>query len=143
MNANERKPWIDAKKYRFPGGGRRRLIERLQSYRSAPIGVRARVTLSLLLIAGAILIARETGLIPLVQSKAILGRQDNGSYLLPTNQLLRPRGKQTLISGRPVDIAFDSTKHLLAVLNSRSVLLMQGATGERLLEIRSPSTSYA
>jgi YVTN family beta-propeller protein len=97
----------------------------------------------LLLIAGVILIARETGLISSLQSKAILGRQDNGSYLLPTNQLLRPRGNQTLISGRPVDIAFDSTKHLLAVLNSRSVLLMQGATGERLMEIRSPGTSYA
>src|SRR5947209_4339459 len=123
MNANEQKAWMDANKCGVPAGIRRRLIGRLQSGRSALTGICVRLTLSLLLVAGAILIARETGLISSLQSRAILGRQDNGSYLLPTNQLLRPRGNQTLISGRPVDIAFDSTKHLLAVLNSRSVLL--------------------
>ncbi len=118
-------------------------MRRLKSSRSASIRVHLRLTLSLLLIAGAVLIARETGLISLLQSTAILGRQDSGSYLLPTNQLLKPLGEQTLIPGRPIDIAFDSTKHLLAVLNSRSVLLMEGATGKRLSEIKSPGTSYA
>src|SRR5207245_4963204 len=63
-------------------------------------------------------------------------------FLIPTNQLLRPWGEQTLFPGRPVDITFDSKKRVLAILNTRSVLLMDGSTGAQVAEIKSRSTSY-
>ena len=75
-------------------------------------------------------------------SDAPIGKQAGGFYLLPTNQLLRPWGEQALIPGRPVDLAFDSRKRLLAVLNLRGVLILDGSTGIRVDEIKSPSTSY-
>jgi YVTN family beta-propeller protein len=84
----------------------------------------------------------ETALFPVLKSTAALGKQPAGYYLLPTNQLLRPWGEQALIPGRPVDLAFDSQKRLLAVLNWRGILLMDGSTGVQLAEIRSRSTSY-
>jgi len=54
-----------------------------------------------------------------LKSEARIGRHDERFFLLPTNQLLRPWGEQSMIAGRPVDFAFDSQKRLLAVLNSR------------------------
>ena len=88
------------------------------------------------------LIARETGLFSRLKSNILLGRQKSGSYLVPTNQLLEPWGEQILIQGRPVDIAFNSQKRLLAVLNWRNVLLRDESTGRQIAEIKSPSTSY-
>jgi YVTN family beta-propeller protein len=90
----------------------------------------------------AALIAKETDLIPVLRSKSAIGKQEAGFYLLPTNQLLRPWGEQTLIKGRPVDLAFDSTKHILAVLNWRSVELLDGVSGAQIGEVPARSTSY-
>jgi YVTN family beta-propeller protein len=87
-------------------------------------------------------VARETGLFSVLRSNAAIGKQSEGFYLLPTNQLLRPWGEQAMIPGRPVEIAFDSSKRLLAVLNWRGVLLLDGSTGAQLAEIKSRSTSY-
>ena len=86
--------------------------------------------------------ARESALFSVLKSDAALGKQAGGYYLLPTNQLLRPWGEQALIPGRPVDLAFDSEKRLLAVLNWRGVLLVDGSTGAQLAEIKTRSTSY-
>ena len=91
---------------------------------------------------GAVVAARESALFSVLKSDAALGKQAGGYYLLPTNQLLRPWGEQALIPGRPVDLAFDSEKRLLAVLNWRGVLLMDGSTGAQLAEIKTRSTSY-
>jgi hypothetical protein len=66
--------------------------------------------------AEAALIATEPALFPVLKSAVFLGEQPGGFYLLPTNQLLLPWGEQTLIKGRPVDVAMDSRKHLLAIL---------------------------
>ena len=88
------------------------------------------------------LIATEPVLFPLLKSTVSLGRQPGGFYLLPTNQLLRSWGEQTLIKGRPVDVAMDSRKHLLAVLNWRGVLLVDAASGAEVGEVRSRATSY-
>jgi len=84
----------------------------------------------------------ESGLFPILRSTAPVGEQANGFYLLSTSQLLRPWGQQTLISGRPVDLTFDSRKRVVAVLNSRSILFMDGSTGVQLAEVKCPSTSY-
>ncbi len=91
---------------------------------------------------GAILVAKEAGLFSVLRSDAAIGKQSGGFYLLPTNQLLRPWGQQALIPGRPVDAAFDSQKRFLAVMNWRSVLLMDGSTGAQLAEIKPRTTSY-
>jgi YVTN family beta-propeller protein len=98
--------------------------------------------LLLIACAGAAVVARETGLFAVLKSNALIGRQPGGYYLLPTNQLLRPWGEQAVIPGRPVELAFDSRKRLLAVLNWRSVLLLDGSAGTRVAEIATRSTSY-
>ncbi len=95
------------------------------------------------LAAAAVLIGQEGGLFSILQSNARIGLQGEGFYLLPTNQLLRPWGEQAVIKGRPVDLAFDSHKRLLAVLNWRSVMLRDGTSGAPLADIRSRATSYA
>ncbi|HVP45912.1 MAG TPA: hypothetical protein VMT32_04990, partial [Bryobacteraceae bacterium] len=84
------------------------------------------VAWSAVLLAGVALIAAESGIFSILSSEVHAGRQSAGFYLLPTNQLLRPWGEQTPIKGRPVDLAFDSRKHLLGILNSHNVLLLDG-----------------
>ena len=93
--------------------------------------------------AAALLVGSEGGLFSILQSNARIGLQGEGFYLLPTNQLLRPWGEQAVIKGRPVDLAFDSHKRLLAVLNWRGVMLRDGVSGAPLADIRSRATSYA
>ena len=88
------------------------------------------------------LVARETSIFPILKSNARIARQPEGFYLLPTNQLLRPWGEQTVIPGRPVDMVYDSGKRILAVLNTRSVLVLDGSTGTRIAEVVVKPTSY-
>jgi YVTN family beta-propeller protein len=95
-----------------------------------------------ILAAGAALVAREAAVFGILKSDARIGRQEGGFYLLPTSQLLRPWGEQAVIPGRPVELAYDSSKRLLAVLNWRSVLLRDGSTGTQVAEIKSRATSY-
>jgi YVTN family beta-propeller protein len=101
-----------------------------------------RKILLLPLIAALVLIARETALFPMLVSTAPLGRQPEGFYLLPTNQLLKPWGEQTLFKGRPVDLAFNSNKRLIAVLNTRTVHIVDALSGAELAKIPARSTSY-
>src|SRR5512142_2673638 len=95
-----------------------------------------------LALAGALLIAKEAPLFPMLRSQAALGRQAEGLYLVPTNQMLHPWGEQTVIPGRPVDMAYDSQKRILAVLNTRDVLLFDGSTGAKLAAVGAKTTSY-
>src|SRR5579872_2900242 len=96
----------------------------------------------LLILAAAAFAARETNLFPLLSSTIPLGKQKDGFYLLPTNQMLRPWGQQTPIKGRPVDLAFNSDKRLVAVLNTRTVLLFDALSGAQVAEIQTRTTSY-
>ena len=104
--------------------------------------MRTKILAIVFVLAIAALLASETALFPLLKSNVPAGKQAGGFYLLPTNQLLRPWGEQTLIKGRPVDVAIDSRKHLLAILNWRGILLVDAATGAELGEVRSHATSY-
>ena len=100
---------------------------------------------AILLVAGlcaAALVAREAGVFSILKSDARIGRQPDGVYLVPTNQLLRPWGEQTLIQGRPVDLAFDSSKRVLAILNWRGVFIADASSGARLAEVKTFATSY-
>ena len=78
----------------------------------------------------------------LYQSATNIGRQADGAFLLPTNQLLQPWGEQMPIQGRPVDLTFDHKLKTLAVLNWRGIAILDGSTGAQLAEIKSKSTSY-
>ncbi len=89
-----------------------------------------------------VVVASESRIFPLLRSTVALGKQEGGFYLLPTNQLLRPCGEQALIKGRPVDLAFDSKKRMIAVLNTRSVMLFDATSGAQLADIKTKATSY-
>lgn len=95
-----------------------------------------------LALAGAGLIAKEAGVFPSLKSQAALGKQAEGLFLVPTNQMLHPWGQQTVIAGRPVDMVYDSQKRILAVLNTRDVLLLDGSTGAKLATVGAKTTSY-
>jgi YVTN family beta-propeller protein len=102
-----------------------------------------RPTSVVLLIAAAVsTFAAATQLFPVLSSTVALGRQPQGFYLLPTNQLLHPWGEQAIIKGRPVDMALDQSKRVLAVLNTRGIDVYDAATGIPLGSVTTKSTSY-
>ncbi len=102
-----------------------------------------KILTTLLLLVGAVIVAQQVPLFRVLKSTARIGKQAGGYYLLPTNQLLQPWGEVAPISGRPVDAALSSDRRLLAILNTRSVLLVDPSTGVRLAEVKSGTTSYA
>jgi len=95
-----------------------------------------KIVIAVLVLTGVVLVADESGVFSLLKSNVRIGRQSEGLYLLPTNQLLHPWGEQAAIKGRPVDLTFDSRKHLLAVLNSRGYRLQRGARVAQLVFFR-------
>ena len=98
---------------------------------------------ALVILGGGFLVAQRTAAFSIVKTVTNLGKQPDGNYLVPTNQLLRPWGEQTVIQGRPVDMAFDSKKRILAILNTRNILIADGSTGTNIATIAARSTSYA
>src|SRR5260370_10669974 len=107
------------------------------------MGKMKKSTVGMALGLGALLAAKETSLFPILKSAVALGKQPGDFYLVPTNQLLRPWGEVLQIPGRPVDLAYDSKKATLAILNTRSIVVADGMTGIRKAEIRTGPTSYA
>src|SRR5262249_27879003 len=95
-----------------------------------------------LAVAAVAMLAQQAAVFPTLKTKTTLGRQAEGIYLVPTNQMLHPWGQQMVIAGRPVDMAFDSEKRILAVLNWRGILLVDGSTGAKLADVPARSTSY-
>jgi YVTN family beta-propeller protein len=94
-------------------------------------------------LAGAALVAQQSAVFSLLKSATGLGKQPGGTYLVPSNQLLRPWGEQSVIAGRPVDMAFDSRKRILAILNTRTINLVDGSTGVKIANVTARTTSYA
>ena len=84
-------------------------------------------------------LAAAPKLFPILKSKASIGKQAGGFYLLPTNQLLQPWGEQSKIKGRPVDAALDPSKRLLAVLNNRDIDIFDASTSTPLGTMRAAS----
>jgi YVTN family beta-propeller protein len=99
--------------------------------------------LILAVLAAGTVLAWQGGLFSVLSSTTTLGKQPSGVFLVPSNQLLAPWGTQTLIQGRPVDMAFTADRRLLAILNTKGVLLADPATGAALGNIVSRTTSYA
>ncbi len=88
-------------------------------------------------------VAAAPAIFPILKSAAQIGKQPQGFYLLPTNQLLQPWGEQAVIQGRPVDSALDANKHLLAVLNTRGIDLFDAQTNMPTGTVKTKSSSYA
>ena len=51
-----------------------------------------------------VVVAWQTGVFSPLCTAVQAGKQSDGTYLLPTSQILRPWGFQTPITGRPVDM---------------------------------------
>src|SRR5579871_6353198 len=52
---------------------------------------------------------------------AIIGKQDDGTYLVPTGQTVRPAGESFTFNSRPVDMALRPDGKLLALMLPSSV----------------------
>jgi YVTN family beta-propeller protein len=59
-----------------------------------------------------------------------IGMQSDGSVIVPTNQVLRPAGKQVTFLGRPVDLALTEDGKTLVVKNLRDLLFIDVATAK-------------
>lgn len=62
--------------------------------------------------------------------KAVVGPQDDGTYVVPTTQVVDPAGKTLLIPGRPVDLALSPDESLLAVKNRKDLVFVDMARNE-------------
>src|SRR3984893_1052778 len=76
-----------------------------------------------------------------LSSNTLVGKQSDNSWLVVTQQVVRPWSQQQFIKGRPVDMAFNSTKSKLAILNGTGIELMDEDTGA-LQQIKTRTTSY-
>src|SRR2546427_12273672 len=58
-----------------------------------------------------------------------VGVQPDGRIVVPTNQILKPAGKQVTFPGRPVDMALCEQGQTLVVKNMQSLVFIDAATG--------------
>jgi YVTN family beta-propeller protein len=58
-----------------------------------------------------------------------IGVQPDGSILVPTNQVLRPAGREVSFAGRPVDVQLLEDGRLLVVKNMRNLVFVDASTG--------------
>src|SRR5262245_50025023 len=59
-----------------------------------------------------------------------VGIQKDGSIVVPTNQVLRPAGKQITFPGRPVDLLLIDDGQTLVVKNMRDLVLIDVASAK-------------
>jgi YVTN family beta-propeller protein len=71
------------------------------------------------------------------------GKQPDGSYLVVTGQFVKPWGRQTEITGRPVDLALNAADGLAAILNTPNVELRRIGDGQLTASFPSKGASYA
>ncbi len=63
-----------------------------------------------------------------VLERATVGRGDDGTYVVATQQIIDPAGESILFPGRPVDLALSPDESLLAVKNLRDITFVDMAT---------------
>lgn len=56
--------------------------------------------------------------------QAVVGPQDDGTYVVGTHQLIEPAGETVLFPGRPVDLALHPDGKIVAVKNKEDVVFM-------------------
>lgn len=101
----------------------------------------------LLLLVGAMMLggSRPVGIGRAIQDgperfleKAVVGPQDDGTYVVPTTQTIAPAGKTILFPGRPVDLALSPDESLLAVKNKGDLVFVDTAKQEILQTLPLP-----
>ncbi len=63
-----------------------------------------------------------------VLDQAVVGPQNDGTYVVPTTQIVDPAGQTVLVSGRPVDMALNPDGTMLAVKNRKDILFVDMTT---------------
>ncbi len=95
---------------------------------------RTRRNLSMLLLPGAVLLygGMRLGARPAqgLSEKAIIGKQVDGTYFVPTGQTIAPAGRNLTFDGRPVDMALSPDGGTLAVMLLKEVRLLDTHTGK-------------
>lgn len=56
------------------------------------------------------------------EKKSIVGKQKDGSYIVPTSQIIDPAGTTIAFPGRPVDLALNPGETILAVKNLSNIV---------------------
>ena len=59
-----------------------------------------------------------------------VGLQGDGRIVVPTNQILKPAGKEVTFPGRPVDLALAEAGQILVVKNNRNLLFLEPSNGK-------------
>ncbi|WP_020468489.1 alkaline phosphatase family protein [Zavarzinella formosa] len=59
-----------------------------------------------------------------------VGPQADGRIVVPTNQVIKPTGKQITFPGRPVDLAFAEDGKVVVVKNMRDLVFLNADTGK-------------
>jgi YVTN family beta-propeller protein len=63
------------------------------------------------------------------QDSLKIGVQPDGRIVVPTNQILKPAGKQITFPGRPVDLAFTDEGRTLVIKNMRDLVFLDVVSG--------------
>jgi len=72
------------------------------------------------------------------QDQLKVGVQADGRIVVPTNQVLKPAGKQITFPGRPVDLAFADDGKTLVIKNSGDLIFLDVATAKIKQTLKSP-----
>ena len=70
--------------------------------------------------------------------KAVVGPQDDGTFVVATTQRIDPAGESVAFEGRPVDLALSPDETVLAVKNRNEIVLIDAATREIAQKLRLP-----
>ncbi len=63
------------------------------------------------------------------RANAVIGKQANGTFLVPTGQIIEPAGSNLTFDGRPLDLALSPDGKRLAMMTADSIRLLDTATG--------------
>ena len=62
------------------------------------------------------------------EKMSLVGRQEDGNYIVPTSQIIDPAGITIVFPGRPVDLALNPNETILAVKNMSNIVFFDAAS---------------
>lgn len=62
------------------------------------------------------------------EKKSLVGKQEDGSYIVPTSQIIDPAGVTITFPGRPIDLALNPEETILAVKNMYNIVFFDAAS---------------
>src|SRR6476660_1876143 len=62
------------------------------------------------------------------EKKALVGKRSDGSYIVPTSQIIDPAGTTITFPGRPVDLELNPDETILAVKNIYNIVFFDAAS---------------